>query len=90
MENVPNGFYFMKVFYGIDWDSHAWLNDGKIRGGFTTNINYTISDESKDVIFMEQAETSDGVQYSTWEVSLKSEIKGNMEQREISANSFFN
>ncbi len=90
MENVPNGVYFMKVFYGSDWDMHALFKQGKIRGGFTNNVSYSISDGENDHITMLQQKTVEGTQYSTWEVSLKSEIKGNMEQRDITADTFFN
>lgn len=89
MENVPNGVYFMKVFYGSDWDMHALLNEGKIRGGFTNNVSYSISDRENEHITMEHYSNDEGSQWSVWSVSLKSE-NGNIEPRDITENTFFN
>ena len=58
------------------------LNEGKIRGGFTNNVSYTISDGGNEHITMEHYSKDEGSQWSVWSVSLKSK-DGNIKSRDI-------
>ncbi|WP_346863898.1 hypothetical protein [uncultured Draconibacterium sp.] len=86
MTNIPNGTYYMKVFSGKDWNPNKILGNGKIKGGFDTNSSFYQSKSPSDLIKL----NDDGNQYSSYEITLYQVDNGNMEQQNISENSFFN
>jgi len=90
MTKIPNGTYMVKVFYGNDWNPYKELANGKIIGGFNYDESFSISDDRSDLLKLNQYETSTEINYSTYEVTLYAVYNGNMEQREISEQVFFN
>ena len=89
MTKVPNGTYVVKVFYGNNWNPNKLLAGGKIKGGFDEDISFSISDDPSDYLTMNQHKTSEGTSYSVWSVTLYSVINGNMDQRPINVDTFF-
>jgi hypothetical protein len=85
MTSIPNGTYFLKCFFGKDWNPDTLLFDGKLRGFFDSNQNFTASDQIKDLIKMNQGENS----FTTYTITLKPIIGGNMESREINLETYF-
>ena len=90
MTKLPNGTYMVKVFYGNDWNSNKVMADGMLRGGFNSNESFSISDRSTDLLKLHQYETSTRINYSIIEVTLYAVYNGNMDQRKISEDDFFN
>ena len=89
MTQVPNGTYVVKVFYGNNWNPNKLLAGGKIKGGFEEDVSFAISDDPSDYLRMDQYKTSEGTRYSIWTVKLYAVLNGNMDQRPINADTFF-
>jgi len=85
MTSIPNGTYFLKSFYGKNWNPDTLLYDGQLKGFFDAESGFSVSDQSDDLINMEQTEKS----YSIFTVTLYPVVGGNMASRSITASDFF-
>ncbi len=85
MTNIPNGTYYIKGFYGNDWNPYKKIDGTNIKGGFDTNFSFSKSDGYGDRLSLQD----NGYQYSTYEVTLYSVSNGNMSQEGISQSEFF-
>jgi len=90
MTKLPNGTYMVKVFYGNDWNPNKMMAGGNIYGGFNLDESFSVSDQQDDLLILNQYETSDAINYSVIEVTLYQVYNGNMEQRSIDEDEFFN
>lgn len=84
MTQLPNGVYFIRGFYGEDWNPDLELLGGRIIGGFESNASY--SESRQDPLSLRD----DGYSATAYEVTLYSVSNGNMESAGINASSFFN
>jgi|GEM_PF-1635263 hypothetical protein len=89
MTNIPEGVYKVKSFYGNDWNPEKALNQGTIKGAFDTDLGFSVSDNSGDLIHLNITETNEGIRYSTGEITLYTVSNGNMDQRNINSDEFF-
>ena len=89
MTNITSGTYYIKVFSGNDWNPEKILANGKIKGGFETNISYSVSDNQDDLIKLEQTEDYTGIEYSIYTITLYQVSHGNMESEPINEKDFF-
>lgn len=85
MTSIPNGTYYIKIFYGKDWNPNKKMKNGKIKGGFETNFHFSKSDNYDDWLKLRD----NGYRYSTYTVTLYSFYNGNMTQQNINENEFF-
>lgn len=85
MTNIPNGTYYIKAFYGNDWNPTKTMNNGQLKGGFDTNFHFSKSDGNNDRMTLKD----DGYQYSTGKITLYTVVNGNMSQQKISETEFF-
>ena len=84
MTKVPNGTYFLKSFFGKNWNPEKSLIDG-VKGCFNTLAGFSKSDKYEDLLKIRQTTTK----YSIYEIKLFPVIHGNMESEEINASEFF-
>jgi len=89
MTNIQSGTYYIKVFSGNDWNPEKLLANGRIRGGFETDISYSVSDNQDDLIQLEQTEDYSGIEYSIYTITLYQVSNGNMESEPIKEKDFF-
>ena len=89
MTNIPEGVYKVKSFYGNDWNPEKTLNQGAIKGAFDTDLGFSVSDKTSDLIQMSITETNEGISYTTGEITLYTVSNGNMNQRNINSDEFF-
>ncbi len=82
--SVPNGIYYLKSFYGNDWNPDTLFMES-VRGFFEAEAGFSKSDDYSDLLQIEQ----DGYQYSIIEVTLYPVVGGNMESEPINADEFF-
>jgi len=85
MTNIPNGIYYIKVFSGNDWNPEKILANGKIKGGFDTNISFSISNDYSDLLKL----NDDGYKYSVGTITLYQVVNGNMQSEPIGEQDFF-
>lgn len=84
MTSIPNGTYYIKSFFGNDWNPDT-LFMGKIRGFFETKAGFSKSDDYSDLLKIEQ----NNYEYAIYEITLYPVSGGNMESKSINANEFF-
>jgi len=85
MSNIPSGTYFLRVYYGNDWNPEK-QNACGTTGAFERNEFFSKSDNPTDYLVIEN--TSSG--YTTWTVTLYRVANGNMESEPINEAEFFN
>lgn len=85
MESIPSGTYYLKVFYGNDWNP-TLQNVCGTKGSFETDVHFSKSESRSDWIEVQNNYDS----YSTGEITLYTVANGNMSQSPISEESFFN
>ncbi len=84
MENIPSGRYYLKVFYGNDWNPNI-TNVCGTKGSFETDAHFSKSDSWDDQIEVNNSDYS----YTTGEITLYTVANGNMSQSPINEQSFF-
>lgn len=84
MSNVPTGTYYIKVYYGNDWNPTK-NNFCKTLGAFDSDEHFSKSENPKD--YIEIVNGSSG--YSTWTITLYSVANGNMSTQPTNESDFF-
>lgn len=84
MSNIPSGTYYLRVYYGNDWNPKK-QNACGTTGAFERDEFFSKSDNPKDYLVIEN--TSSG--YTTGTVTLYRVANGNMESEPINEAEFF-
>ncbi|MFD0991048.1 J domain-containing protein [Mariniflexile jejuense] len=84
MSRIPSGNYFIKVYYGNDWNPQK-LNFCNINGAFESNVHFSKSDNIGDMISIENSSYS----YTTGSITLYTVANGNMSSENINESEFF-
>jgi hypothetical protein len=84
MSSIPAGTYYLKVFYGNDWNPKIKNPCGTL-GSFEQDAHFSKSDRPSDYI---QVRNDEGG-YTTGEITLYTVAGGNMDQQRISEGEFF-
>lgn len=67
---IPDGAYFLKIYYGTGWDPGKSFPGGTARGGFEKDIDFVAIDTGKDAMQMKQAGSGNSIRSSSYEVRL--------------------
>jgi len=86
MNNIPDGNYYLKVYFGNNWNSNKIINHGKIKGGFNKQLGFIVLNEGKEHFIMQQKHSGNSISYSSYEVLLDPDKK---EGKKISEEDFF-
>lgn len=70
MNNIPDGSYFLKVYFGNNWDPKKKFNNGKITGGFKDELGFLALNEGKESFIMEQKHFGNSTSFSSYEIML--------------------
>ncbi len=84
MKRIPSGTYFLKVYYGNDWNAEKSNFCGS-KGGFNFDESFSKSDGISDLIEIENSRTS----YTTGTITLYKVANGNMSSEKINESEFF-
>lgn len=84
MTQIPSGTYYLKVYYGNDWNPTK-TNFCGTSGAFDSNEHFSKSDNYSDYISIENSDYS----YTTGEITLYTVANGNMTSERMSASEFF-
>ena len=85
MNNIPSGTYYLKVYYGNDWNP-SLENFCGTKGAFESDTHFSKSDRYSDYITVENNDYS----YTTGTITLYSVANGNMSTQSTSESDFFN
>ena len=84
MSRIPAGAYYLKVFYGQDWNPTR-RNACGTKGAFDTDEHFSVSQSLDDQIRVDVSSRS----YTTGEITLYTVAGGNMAQQPVSEDEFF-
>ncbi|MGZ4033230.1 MAG: J domain-containing protein [Bacteroidia bacterium] len=88
MNEIPDGEYFLKIYYGTDWDpAKIFSKDGSVKGGFKNEIGFFELNTGKDLFIMKQEQAGTSRSFSSYEIGI-SPAK-NEKVKTISAEEFF-
>ncbi|WP_010520576.1 J domain-containing protein [Aquimarina agarivorans] len=85
MSKIPTGVYYIKVYYGNDWNPNK-KNFCGINGAFEKNVSFSKSDRAEDQIIIKNTSKS----YTTGIITLYAVANGNMKTERINEEVFFN
>lgn len=89
MNNIPDGIYYTKVFYGRDWNSKIKITKRQLLGGFNLYRKF-ISFSSKDQLLqMKKTNRDDSLAYNAYRITLFKVSGGEAKANEIEENQFF-
>lgn len=87
MNNIPDGEYFLKVYYGTNWDTIKTFLDNKVKGGFLNEINFVELKNNNKFFKMTQEQSSSGSSFSSYEIGINPSQKKDI--KIITAEQFF-
>jgi hypothetical protein len=87
MDNIPDGEYFLKVYYGTNWDTAKTFINKEIRGGFKNEIGFVKLNIEKNILKMKQKESSSTTAFSSYEIGINPHQKKGV--KIITAEEFF-
>lgn len=87
MNNIPNGDYFLKVYFGTNWDSTKVFPHAPAHGGFKTDIGFVKMNTGEQVLRMKQEKIGESNSYSSFEILLDPNEKDHAEM--IRSDEFF-
>ena len=85
VSQIPQGEYYLKLSYGYDWMEYS--NDGILKGKFTRNVVYEIS---QDVFDFGKKNSLQVINYSLKINVENSTLMNNFRTKEIGEAEFFN
>jgi hypothetical protein len=84
MSKLPSGTYYMKVYFGKDWNPLLYNFCGT-RGAFETDVHFSKSDNTSDYLKISNTEYS----YTTGSITLYAVTGGNMTTENTTPSDFF-
>lgn len=87
MSEIPDGEYFLKIYYGIDWNPQKTLSNKAVKGGFEKENEFRELNSGSDALIMKKEKKGSLDSYSTYEIKISPNDKQNA--KVISAEAFF-
>lgn len=88
MNNIPDGEYFLKIYYGTIWDTIKTFINNKVKGGFANEISFVELKINNRILKMKQEQTSSSASFSSYEIGINPSQKKDI--KIITAEQFFN
>lgn len=87
MNNIPDGEYFLRVYYGSEWNPNKSFTNKIVKGGFKKENSFVELNNGKDVLKMKKEKKGTSNSYSTYEIHISPYDKENV--KSITAEEFF-
>ncbi|MCW3072067.1 MAG: heat shock protein DnaJ domain protein [Bacteroidetes bacterium] len=87
MNNIPDGSYFLKIYFGNEWDPMKSFHDITIKGGFKHHLGFFMLNEGKESLVMRQQHVGTSTSYSSFEIGINPYEKGDL--KPITEEEFF-
>ena len=87
MNQIPDGEYFLKIYYGTDWTTKKTFLNETIKGGFDKENSFLKLNDGADALVMKKEKRGSLDSYSTYEIKIGPDNKQNA--KVISAEAFF-
>ncbi len=86
MNNIPDGDYFLKVYFGTNWDTAKTFLNNQVKGGFLNEMGFFELKINNRFFKMKQEQTNSSSSFSSYEIGLSPSQKDN---KTIAAEQFF-
>lgn len=73
MNNVPDGNYYLRVYFGTDWNASKQNNRDNMLGGFKNELGYFKLNSGKNNLRMKQESAGESMLFSSYEISIDPE-----------------
>ncbi|MEX2589956.1 MAG: DnaJ domain-containing protein [Chitinophagales bacterium] len=90
MNQIPDGTFYIKVFYGRDWDVSNRLKRGKLKGGFNIYRKFISFTEKDQILRMERSTRGDSLAFNAYRITLYKVKGGEAPARNMEEEQFFN
>ncbi|MCX6295484.1 MAG: DnaJ domain-containing protein [Bacteroidetes bacterium] len=87
MNEIPDGEYFLRIYYGTDWNPKKTFLNNSIKGGFNTEKGFVEINTGKDALKMKKMKNGSIDSYSTYEIKI--DPVSNQNIKSISPAEFF-
>ncbi len=87
INGIPDGKYFLRVYYGSEWNPEKFFINKTIKGGFNKENSFVEMNGGKDAFIMKKEKKGTSDSYSTYEIHISPFDKENV--KSISAEEFF-
>ncbi len=87
MNQIPDGKYFLKIYYGADWSAKKTFLNETVKGGFDRENSFLKLNDGPDALVMKKEKRGSLDSYSTYEIKIGPDNKQNA--KVISAEAFF-
>lgn len=87
MNQIPDGEYFLKIYYGTDWSAKKTFLNETVKGGFEKENSFLKLNDGEDALIMKKEKKGSLDSYSTYEIKIGPDNKQNA--KVISAEAFF-
>lgn len=68
MNNIPEGSYFLKVYFGNNWDPKKSFKAEGVKGGFKEDLGFFRLNQGKENLIMHQEELGETRSFSSYEI----------------------
>jgi curved DNA-binding protein CbpA len=68
MNSIPDGTYYLKAYFGNDWDSKKSFHVKNVKGGFKNDIGFFMFNEGKENLNMQQQNVGNSTSFSSYEI----------------------
>ena len=87
MNEIPDGEYFLRAYYGSDWNPKKSFPNKTVKGGFKKENGFVEMNVGKDALKMKKEKKGTSDSYSTYEIHISPYDKQNV--KSISAEEYF-
>lgn len=87
MGEIPDGEYFLKIYFGNDWNAEKTYANIQVKGGFKNNNSFIKLNDGNNALVMKKEKRGSLDSYSTYEIKIRPDDKEN--STAISAEAFF-
>ncbi len=87
MGEIPDGEYFLKIYFGTDWNPAKTFGEISVKGGFENENEFVKLNDGADALVMKKEKKGSLDSYSTYEIKIHPNDKQNV--KVISAETFF-
>ncbi|MFL5764506.1 MAG: J domain-containing protein [Bacteroidia bacterium] len=86
MNEIPDGDYFLRIYYGNNWDPDKTFLNKAVKGGFKMERGFAILNTGKNVLKMKREKTGNVDSYSSYEITISPQ---DADKNGITAEEFF-
>lgn len=87
MGEIPDGEYYLKIYYGTDWNPGKTFPNLAVKGGFENQNVFVKLNDGADALMMKKEKRGSTDSFSTYEIKISPNDKQNA--KVISAETFF-